>query len=371
MELNNTIQPICQACLKYSTEYIEMNTLVMGRSVEESPTYLECFRECTQLDIAGGDGQTKHICIPCSKELHIAYGFIVKVRIAHGILNKQNVNQNHNWKEQGSDMNAAAHAHQNEPAYSYFDLDKLVIEEIIENPQQPGVQFNSKFYPSSSASVNASRQSNVTEEKTKKSNKTNNRKRKANNNNTVTSDHQQKDDDDVPVNNSSKKKCNRPKNPDQWKKNVLKRKRNTGEAYQIQSSNKIREERKVREGCSEKCKLKCPSNFKEDDRNKIFQAYWSMGDIQKQREFIHKNMSIISPKYRYTKNAEKPRDNNNAFFFSKNIKKLRVCKTFFINTLDISNRIIRTVQEKRKKMYASMQLEPDMRGKSKAKQKLK
>ncbi|XP_055846447.1 uncharacterized protein LOC129912278 [Episyrphus balteatus] len=362
MELNNTIQPICQACLKYSTEYIEMNTPIMGRSVEESPTYLECFRECTQLDIAGE--HTKHICIPCSKELHIAYGFIVKVRIAHGILNKQNVNQNHNWKEQGSEMNAAAHAHQNEPAYSYFDLDKLVIEEIIENPQQPGVQFNSKFHPSSS--VNASRQSNVTEEKIKKSPKTNSRKRKANNNKTVTSDHQQKDDDDIPVNNSSKKKCSRQLNPDQWKKNIIKRKRNTGEAYVMQSTNKIREERKVKEECSERCILKCPSNFNEDDRKNIFQSYWSTGDVNKQREFILKSMNIITPKYRSTKNSEKPRDNNNAFFFSKNNKKLRVCKMFFRNTLDISDSKIRTVLEKRKKMYATMQLEPDMRGKKKA-----
>ena len=133
----------------------------------------------------------------------------------------------------------------------------------------------------------------------------------------------------------------------------------------MQSSNKIREERKVKEECSEKCKLKCPSNFNEDDRKNIFQAYWSMGDVNKQNEFIHKNMSTISPKYRCTKNSEKPRDNNNAFHFSKNNKKFRVCRTFFKNTLDISESKIRTVQEKRKKMFTSMQLEPDMRGKSK------
>lgn len=53
----------------------------------------------------------------------------------------------------------------------------------------------------------------------------------------------------------------------------------------------------------------------------------------------------IKPKYKYT-NAAKPRLPNNAFYFTVNNNKIRVCKTFFINTRGICDRQIRTVKKK-------------------------
>lgn len=56
-------------------------------------------------------------------------------------------------------------------------------------------------------------------------------------------------------------------------------------------------------------------------------------------------MMEINPKYKYS-NADKPRLPNNAFYFTVNNTRIRVCKTFYINTLGISDRQIRTVKKK-------------------------
>ncbi|CAH1107483.1 unnamed protein product [Psylliodes chrysocephalus] len=57
-----------------------------------------------------------------------------------------------------------------------------------------------------------------------------------------------------------------------------------------------------------------------------------------------------------------PRKNNNAFYFKLDNIRVRVCKIFFKNTLDINDRPIRTVLAKRNKI-ADVLLEDDQRGK--------
>lgn len=76
-------------------------------------------------------------------------------------------------------------------------------------------------------------------------------------------------------------------------------------------------------------------------------------------------MSVITPKYRYPilKNNETPyRKPNNAFYLSINDhNKIRVCKSFFISTLGITDRSIRTVLAKTTAGF----LQEDRRGKRK------
>ena len=59
-------------------------------------------------------------------------------------------------------------------------------------------------------------------------------------------------------------------------------------------------------------------------------------------------MEPIQPKYQYVRvgGIRKKRNNNIAFYFRLNDQKVRVCKLFFKNTLDINDRPIQTVQEK-------------------------
>lgn len=77
----------------------------------------------------------------------------------------------------------------------------------------------------------------------------------------------------------------------------------------------------------------------------MFKEFWDQGDLTKQRTYITTCMVDINPKYKYT-SAKTPRNPNKAYYFSIKNKKIRVCKTFFKATLDISDRMIFTVQTK-------------------------
>lgn len=71
-------------------------------------------------------------------------------------------------------------------------------------------------------------------------------------------------------------------------------------------------------------------------------------------------MENINPLYRYLKSTGSNKRNlNQAFYFSVNNIKIRLCKTFFKSTLSINNRIIRIVFSKLKDGF----VEKDKRGK--------
>lgn len=120
--------------------------------------------------------------------------------------------------------------------------------------------------------------------------------------------------------------------------------RNTGQAYKT-ASRKIKDERKMKEPCGDKCRLQCKSKVSEDERMLLFKNYWALGDNKKQWEYISKSMTIITPKYRYIREGgtRKPRQKNHAFHFKLPDKSVRVCKIFFKNTLGINDRPICTV----------------------------
>ncbi|CAG9818119.1 unnamed protein product [Phaedon cochleariae] len=122
--------------------------------------------------------------------------------------------------------------------------------------------------------------------------------------------------------------------------------------------------REMKAPCGGKCKLQCSSKFNQEERQQVFSAYWSLGNIEKQIDFINNSMTVIVPQYRYIRvgGTRNQRQNNNAYYFIRQGQRVRVCKLFFENTLDINDRTIRTVQEKRNKV-ANILLEPDRRGK--------
>lgn len=57
--------------------------------------------------------------------------------------------------------------------------------------------------------------------------------------------------------------------------------------------NKLVPERRFKAACGEQCKFKCTENFTELQRQSIFENYWNMGDLQRQREFIMRHFSVI------------------------------------------------------------------------------
>lgn len=142
-----------------------------------------------------------------------------------------------------------------------------------------------------------------------------------------------------------KKTRKRKAEPSTWKKNCTKRLRNSGKSYITLGKRKEMPERKLKPSCNDKCNHKCGSKFSEEERLIIFKNYWDMADIVKQRTYILTVMQEINPKYRYTA-RDAGRATNHAFYFFKDDTKMRVCKQFFIATLGITNRCIRTVKSK-------------------------
>lgn len=94
-------------------------------------------------------------------------------------------------------------------------------------------------------------------------------------------------------------------------------------------------------------------------RQQVFDAYWALSDLERQREFIVRHSQQIKPKYRYS-STQNFRVLNNAFYFEINGSKIRVCKPFFKSTLDLSNKAIKTALSKKTE---SGIIQADFRGK--------
>ncbi|XP_053603832.1 uncharacterized protein LOC128671409 [Plodia interpunctella] len=138
----------------------------------------------------------------------------------------------------------------------------------------------------------------------------------------------------------------RTKNPSKWKQNQIKCMRNMGKSYVSSSKSKKQiPARSLKEPCTEKCRLKCTEKISIDSRYNIFRNFWDLGDLLRQRAYIRSCMKEIEPKYKYS-NAAQPRRNNKSFYFIVDNINIRVCKTFFKSTLDISDRMIFTIQTK-------------------------
>lgn len=147
-------------------------------------------------------------------------------------------------------------------------------------------------------------------------------------------------------NNSQKKGRKRLRRPEMWKQNKAKRLRNHGEDYVSQSkTRKYIPSRCLKMPCTDKCRLKCTEKICTEERYEIFREFWDLGDLEKQRMFINSCMVDIQPKYKYT-NAEKPRAPNKGYYLTVNNRRIRVCKKFFTSTLDVSDRMIHTIQHK-------------------------
>lgn len=157
-----------------------------------------------------------------------------------------------------------------------------------------------------------------------------------------------------------KKGKKRVRKPSMWKTKVAKVLRNSGKAYHsLSKSKKQVPERKMRPPCGNNCRLSCKNNFDEPTRLQLFNAYWELADLQRQREFIVRHAQEIKPKYRYS-STQNLRALNTSFYFEINGLKIRVCKTFFKPTLDLNNRVIKTALSKKTELGV---IEGELRGK--------
>ena len=140
---------------------------------------------------------------------------------------------------------------------------------------------------------------------------------------------------------STKKKVGRKRtrNPDSWKCNVNKKRRQAGQEYK--SRNKvIRRKREINneKDCTN-CKFKCHIYFPQEQRELLFNKFWGLSDDLK-AHFYSENTTRIVKKTKRTLAISSRRQYSFAYFFHLAGIPIRVCKPFFLNTLDISQQRI-------------------------------
>lgn len=121
----------------------------------------------------------------------------------------------------------------------------------------------------------------------------------------------------------------RSRNPENWKMNIRKKKRETGQEY-TDIKGKIHPERSIKFACkNETCKFKCASNITFEEHT----GYWKLSDSKKGH--FYSKYVIRTPKAR-SRGSTNRKSFSFQYFFEVNEKSFRVCKNFFLGTLDIS-----------------------------------
>lgn len=124
--------------------------------------------------------------------------------------------------------------------------------------------------------------------------------------------------------------------------------RNTGLPYTQEKSMNIVAPRSMKQRCKgdtcEKLGKSCKS-ISEEQRKEVFSAYWELGDLKMQREFIARHLKKDDKKRQTTAEAISRRQKTYSYSLTVAGKTELVCKQFFLNTLGISERTTRTAKD--------------------------
>lgn len=135
----------------------------------------------------------------------------------------------------------------------------------------------------------------------------------------------------------------RKRNPEEWACNKRKKLRNTGKSY-VNSKGRVVNERKMLENCAlSRCRSNCHTKISDQDRQKNFKIFWSLGDVVEQRKFIYSH--VISKDIKRKKSTNSSRTVTLQFYLDSwdkqdVITSIQVCKKMFKNTLAVSNQLI-------------------------------
>ncbi|XP_022826364.1 uncharacterized protein LOC111356295 [Spodoptera litura] len=143
---------------------------------------------------------------------------------------------------------------------------------------------------------------------------------------------------------------------DQWLDVMRKKNKNLGNAYKSRDG-KSRNKREMGPSCGEKCKLKCSQKITDIDRNLLFVAFWSMGDIVRHWDYINKYCEKINKRRVTTETASRreftlryylPTKTHMTDSLAPNIQtlKIQVCKTMFLNTFGIKQGLVYSALKK-------------------------
>lgn len=129
---------------------------------------------------------------------------------------------------------------------------------------------------------------------------------------------------------------------------------NYGEEYVNRS--RILKKKKVMGPPCKKCRLKCMDKLSEEIRKNLFSEYWQLGDHTRQWDFIARWVKITEKK---VGSLISRRKFSRKYYFPLEKDEIQVCKTMFLQTLSISEKIVSTVSSK---LELSPTIEADKRG---------
>ena len=144
----------------------------------------------------------------------------------------------------------------------------------------------------------------------------------------------------------------RKRNEENWQANLRKKAVNTGKKFTWKSrkgeEKGCSRDRKIGKRCKETCKKDC-KKISDKDREMILKSFWESGEAILQRAFILDNVKA-APKARErkrtkdNKKAVKPRNRASTRIYQLpcNQEKVTVCSQFFLSTLCIDERRVRT-----------------------------
>jgi len=126
-------------------------------------------------------------------------------------------------------------------------------------------------------------------------------------------------------------------NPQLWKRNATKQLRQSGKSF-INARGKHRQARRVVEGtaCRHPDKLKFECSKFSDMQQDIHKHFWSLTDQDKCQFYARTTERYPKKANRSNNYALSRRKYTFAFFFIKDGMKLKVCRTFYLKTLDVS-----------------------------------
>lgn len=148
----------------------------------------------------------------------------------------------------------------------------------------------------------------------------------------------------------------RKRQPENWKMNVNSKACQAGREYQ-DVKGKMRKARslKTRKECETKCKYLCAKKISLQEREEIFNGFWSLSNDAK-LNFYDKNTERIEKKRKQTTKKDSRRLYTFRYYFHVSGEKIRTCKVFFLSTLDVSQQRVNYFHQNKKNAVTGIPL---------------
>lgn len=150
--------------------------------------------------------------------------------------------------------------------------------------------------------------------------------------------------DDLQANNQ-KRGRKRKKNEDTWKKKKRQNCRNSGLAYHSVKGKEIPRKSFTNAPCH--CKKKCNQKFTEEERKRIFESFWKLGDFSKQNIYIRSSvMSHTVERKRIRNGSRREKNVSYSYNLRNSANSQTVCKKYFLETFQLSHgRVYRCISK--------------------------